>query len=488
MKDQGTHAPTEDSPILHLIDGEYRDSADGRTRSTMNPANAAVATWHSEGSELEVDAAIGAASAAADLGQWSRSPRMRAEVLLGFADRLESVADTVAEQISMTNGKLPAEARHEVNAAVSEARFYAGLSRAIFGRTTELTPGEIALIVREPLPVTGIITPWNAPAVLLVRSLAPALAAGSTVVVTAAAQTAIVTNTIIRQLLDSGIPRGVVNVVHGSGVARELVVSPAVDVISFTGSTSTGKKIMEAGAPTLKRLNLELGGSAPTVVLPDADLGSAAETIVRSATAHAGQVCVSASRIVAHRSIAAELSDRLVAALSTIEVGDPYSESTQMGPVIDRNSRDRLQRLAAEVDAVGEVILEPESLDQLGSDCYLSPGLLAASTPEARELLREEVFGPIPSLYVVDDEAEAIDLANDTRFGLASSVWTADLTAGLRVAGHLKFGTVWINAHHRLHAEVESGGYRDSGLGRLHGLEALDAFLQSKSISYRIDE
>ena len=488
MKDQGTYARTEDSPILHLIDGEYRDSADGRTRSTTNPANAAVATWHSEGSELEVDAAIAAACAAADKGKWSRNPRMRAEVLLGFADRLESVADTVAEQISMTNGKLPAEARHEVNAAVSEARFYAGLSRAIFGRTTELTPGEIALIVREPLPVTGIITPWNAPAVLLVRSLAPALAAGSTVVVTAAAQTAIVTDTIIRQLVDSGIPRGVVNVVHGSGVARELVASPAVDVISFTGSTSTGKKIMEAGALTLKRLNLELGGSAPTVVLPDADLGSAVAAIVRSATAHAGQVCVSASRIVAHRSIAAELSDRLVAALSTIEVGDPYSESTQMGPVIDRNSRDRLQRLTAEVGKVGEVILAPEPLDQLGSDCYLSPGLLAASTPEARELLREEVFGPIPSLHVVDDEAAAIDLANDTRFGLASSVWTADLTAGLRVAGRLKFGTVWINAHHRLHAEVESGGYRDSGLGRLHGLEALDAFLQSKSISYRIDE
>ncbi len=488
MKNQGTHGRAEDSPVLHLIDGEYRDSADGRMRSSTSPSNAAVATWHSEGSELEVDAAIGAACAAADGDEWSRSPRLRAEVLLGFADRLASVADTVAEQISMTNGKLPAGARHEVDAAVSEARFYAGLSRAIFGRTTELTPGEIALIVREPLPVTGIITPWNAPATLLVRSLAPALAAGSTVVVTAAPQTAIVTDTIIRQLLASGIPRGVVNVVHGSGVAREVVASPAVDVISFTGSTSTGMKIMEAGAPTLKRLNLELGGSAPVVVFADADLESAVAAIVRSATAHAGQVCVSASRIVAHRSIAAELSDRLVAALSSIEVGDPYSESTQMGPVIDRNSRDRLQRLTAEIGKVGEVILEPESLDRFGSDCYLSPGLLAASTPEARELLREEVFGPIPSLSVIDDEAEAIEQANDTRFGLASSVWTADLTAGLRVAGRLKFGTVWINAHHRLHAEVETGGYRDSGLGRLHGLEALDAFLQSKSITYRIDE
>jgi acyl-CoA reductase-like NAD-dependent aldehyde dehydrogenase len=413
---------------------------------------------------------------------------MRAEVLLGFADRLESVAGTVADQIMMTNGKLPGEAGHEVNAAVSEARFYAGLSRAIFGRTTELTPGEIALILREPLPVTGIVTPWNAPAVLLVRSLAPALAAGSTVVVKAAAQTALVTDTIISQLVDSGIPRGVVNVVHGSDIARELVASPAVDVISFTGSTSTGMKIMEAGAPTLKRLNLELGGSAPAVVLADADLGSAVTAIVRSATAHAGQVCVSASRIVAHRSIAAELTDRLVAALSTIEVGDPSSESTQMGPLIDRTSRDRLQRLTADLGRVGDVILEPESLDDLGSDCYLSPGLLAASTPEARELLREEVFGPIPSLAIVDNEAEAIDVANDTRFGLASSVWTSDLTAGLRVAGRLKFGTVWINAHHRLHAEVESGGYRDSGLGRLHGLEALDTFLQSKSISYRIDE
>ena len=488
MKDQGTYARTEDSPILHLIDGEYRDSADGRMRSSMSPSDAAVATWHCEGSVLEIDAAIGAACAAADRNEWSRSPRLRAEVLLGFADRLASVAGTVAEQISMANGKLPAGARHEVDAAVSEARFYAGLSRAIFGRTTELTPGEIALIVREPLPVTGIITPWNAPATLLVRSLAPALAAGSTVVVTAAPQTAIVTDTIIRQLLDSGIPRGVVNVVHGSGVAREVVASPAVDVISFTGSTSTGMKIMEAGAPTLKRLNLELGGSAPVVVFADADLESAVAAIVRSATAHAGQVCVSASRIVAHRSIAAELSDRLVAALSSIEVGDPSSESTQMGPVIDRNSRDRLQRLTAEIGKVGEVILEPESLDRFGSDCYLSPGLLAASTPEARELLREEVFGPIPSLSVVDDEAEAIEQANDTRFGLASSVWTADLTTGLRVAGRLKFGTVWINAHHRLHAEVETGGYRDSGLGRLHGLEALDTFLQSKSISYRIDE
>lgn len=435
------------------------------------------------------DAAVSAARSAFDAGAWAHSPRLRSSVLLDFAQRLEKSKGEVAALLSTENGKLHHDAEHEVAAGVSELRYYAGLARNIFGRVSEIEPGLMAMLAREPLGVAAIIVPWNAPVTLLVRSLAPAVAAGCTVLIKAHPAAALVTAKVIRLLVeDRRLPNGTVNLLHEthSEFAQRLVSSPLVDMVSYTGSTAVGKKIMAAGAETMKRLNLELGGSAPCVVRGDADLQAAAAGIVRAALSHAGQVCVAASRVIAHAEIADELSASLQRLLRATIVGSSHDPSAQMGPLISRAARDRILDLTARSPQHGTVLLEPlvpSALPAAGH--YLTPGLVEISDRRSA-LLHDEIFGPLLSICRVEDDERALQVANESRFGLAASVWTRDLRAGQRLAGRLRAGTVWINQHLRMHAEVETGGYKESGLGRLHGLEGLEAFLQTKHVSWTV--
>jgi len=471
------------------IDGEWRRASNGASASSINPGTGETIGEFADACVEDAVAAIAAARRTFDAGSWSRQPRLRASVLLELADRLERVRPQLAWDLARENGKPIRDAMHEVAGAISELRYYAGLARNLFGRAIELEPGLNTLLRREPVGVVGIIVPWNAPIALVVRSLAPVIAAGCTAVVKAAPQTAIVNAKVFEQLAGvEDLPRGAVNMLveTGSGVSRYLVSSPDVDMISYTGSTEVGKLIMESAAKTLKRVNLELGGSAPCVVLDDADLDAAAQGIVRAAISHAGQVCVAASRVIAHRSIADALETKLAERLRAARLGLADDPATELGPMIDKKSCERVHALVERSKDGGEVLLEGRFGEgPLAAGAFLSPSLVRV-TDARSPLLTQEVFGPVLSVQVFDDDDEAIAKANDTRYGLAASVWSRNLARAQRVAFAIRAGSVWINAHSRLFPEIETGGYRESGIGRLHGVEGLEAFLQTKAVTYEI--
>ncbi|MEK7945134.1 aldehyde dehydrogenase family protein [Pigmentiphaga sp. YJ18] len=469
----------------HLIDGHWLPSADGRTAASIDPATGQAIGTLADGGRAEAQAAIAAARRAFDTTPWPQSPRARQNVLLQWADRLERRTD-LAALLTRENGKVLREARGEMAGAISEIRYYAGLARHMPGHFMEVEPGAFAATLREPAGVAALIIPWNAPVVLLIRALAPALAAGCTVIVKPAMQTAQITAAVLRELTQvPGLPSGVLNLVceTGSDAARELVASPDVDVLSFTGSNLVGQHIMAAAAPTMKKLSLELGGKSCCLVFPDADIEATACRLAAAATIISGQQCTAARRVLVHASRLDEMKRALALALSAIVVGPGADEASGMGPLIDEQAVRTVDEAARRaLDECDEVLLRggrPQGA--LAGGSYLTPTLVAHRDSSAF-FCQEEIFGPFVVLESFDDEREAVQRANHTVYGLSASVWTADGDRALRVARALRNGTVWINDHNRLFAEAETGGYRQSGLGRLHGYEGLGDFLETKHI------
>ena len=469
-----------------LIDGDWRGASDQGTATVLDPATGKGVGDYAVGTVDDMHAAIDAARRAFRGTDWAHAPKKRAAVLLAFADRLEANKEELAQLVAQQNGKLIGEARHEVFVSVSELRYYAGLARNIFGKVAELEPDLYAMLVTQPLGVAGIIVPWNAPITLLVRSLAPAIAAGCTSVIKPADQTSIV-NAKVFELLDGldSVPAGAINVVTGPvPVSEVLVASEDVDVISYTGSTHVGKLIMAAGAKTLKRMNLELGGSAPCIILPDADAATTVAGISRACFAHAGQVCMAASRVLVPNARLDELQAAFSDTFANLKLGFQSDADAKMGTMIDQPSRERVCKLVADASVTDDVLVQGEALDgEYASGAFLSPSLLNV-TDRSSPMLTQEIFGPAMSLVGYDDIEQSIEIANDSRYGLCASVWTADFREGQRVATQLDAGTVWLNHHMRTHAEIEVGGFKESGIGRLHGVQGLEEFMHTKNISW----
>ncbi|GAA4335910.1 aldehyde dehydrogenase family protein [Pigmentiphaga soli] len=469
----------------HYINGRWLSAIDGPGRFgiAVDPATGEPAARFAEGGAAEACAAVDAASRAFAATAWAHSPRLRAEVLTGFAQRLEARADRVADALVRLNGKLRREARAEVAAGVSELHYYAGLARNLFGRVLEVEPGCFSSLEREPAGVAVAIVPWNGPVTLLIRSLAPAMAAGCASIVKPASQTAWVTRLVLEALFeDTRVAPGIVNVVVESGAdaARALCASPQVDVISFTGSTAVGKSIAAAASQTLARLSLELGGKAPGIVFDDCDLDATVAGVAAGALILAGQQCTALSRVLVQDSVYDSFAPRLAAALRAVRVGPGMDPASGMGSLIDVRNRDRIDALVAQAERSERVLVRGRVPGgALARGAFIEPSLVEVEDLQSR-FVQEELFGPLLVIERFADEADALRRANATSYGLAASVWTRDALKARRVAGRLRFGTVWANAHNKLFPEAETGGHHASGYGRLHGVEGLNDFLATK--------
>ena len=474
----------------HLINGVWIADAPNGLADSINPSDGTVLGRAPLGSADLAAQAVVSAREAFETSQWGEDPRLRAKVLLQFADILESRQAEIANLMAQENGKLLGQAMHEVAAGFSEARYYAGIARNVFGRTFESGPGKMSLMTREAAGVVSVIVPWNAPVTLLVRSVAPALAAGCTVVVKPAPQTPLTNAAVMACFNDVGdMPKGVINSVneHGTEVGTVLSTHPEIDVVSFTGSSRTGKIIMANAAETIKHVSLELGGKAPAVVFDTADLDKAVAEIKRGTLALNGQMCTCISRILVQDSVYDKMKDRMRAAFESTRVGDARAAGVELGPIIDQNNQERLLNIIARADDEAQMVVRGTAGgNDLSRGFFVTPTMFEIDDV-THDLVQDELFGPIVSLERFSDEAEAIEKANATRFGLAASVYTQDLNLSMRMARKLKFGTVWLNSHNRLLAEVETGGYGESGIGRLHGVEAMNDFLETKHVYFEVE-
>jgi acyl-CoA reductase-like NAD-dependent aldehyde dehydrogenase len=479
--------PFDGGPRGHLIAGEWYPA--GPLEESVNPSTDQVlGVFHSADRTVAAAAIEVAADAftSAATSRWRADPELRARVLWSMADALLRDQTILATALALENGKTVGSANAEVARSAGKLRHAAGLALTDMGRAAVSPAGELSVLLKEPIGVAGIITPWNSPIILAIRSLAATLAAGCAVVMKMPAQTAL-TNALLARTLASvpDIPRGVLNIVteSGSELARSLVEDPRVAAVSYTGSTAVGTRIMAAAAPTLTRLVLELGGKTPVLVLPDADIEAAVPILVDAATRFAGQFCMAGTRLIVHENIADELITRLASALSAVRIGPAIDPAVQMGPLIDHGAVERVDALVDDAHREGaEAVLRGGPTQGPGS--FYRPALIRVSG-EGSTLTQTEIFGPVVTVEIVDSDESAIELANDSPFGLAAAVWTTDDARAQWVSSAIKAGTIWLNTWGRVVERFEEGGYRLSGLGRLGGLSGIAEFQLTKHIMRR---
>jgi betaine-aldehyde dehydrogenase len=474
----------------HWIDGGWVDAKD--RQESVNPATGETIGTYTEATEAEATRAIGAALKAFRETDWRENRRLRARVLSDMADRFEARAGDLVEILALENGKVKPEAQFEISMVPSKLRFYAALALTDFGRAMETSPGRYTTTLREPAGVAGIIAPWNSPVVLFIRSLAPALAAGCTAVGKLPGFTA-QTNTRMCEVFSevAALPRGVLNVfteVHSAG-ARVLIDSPDVPVISLTGSSKTGQAIMAACAKNMKRFGGELGGKTPVLLFDDADLDKALPKVEKALTVFTGQFCMTGSRLLVHRPILDTVRNRLAARFEAVKVGPAADPSSDMGPMINVANVHRVDAVVETAIAAGAKVVVrggPFKDGPLAKGAFYRPTLLEISD-HSMPIAQEEVFGPVLAMQTFDTEEEAVTLANNSEYGLAASVWSTNVDRPLRIARRIDAGTVWINNWAIVYDETEEGGYKQSGLGRLNGVSAIDDFVEYRTIIQEID-
>ena len=471
----------------HLIDGRW--VVGGDRFETRDPATQRVLAELERGTPADADTAVAAARKSFEDGRWRHlPPAARGKALWALADLIDEHADALAEIETLDQGKTWATSRFaEIPAAAAQFRYFAGFATKIAGQT--ITPSithqpegrkVLAHTLREPVGVVAAITPWNSPLLMAAMKLAPALAAGCSVVLKPAEDTSLTALYLGTLLEQAGLPPGVVNIVTGYGheVGAHLAAHTDVDKIAFTGSTATGRRLIEAAAGNLKRLTLELGGKSPFIVLEDADLDAAVDGVMRGSFANGGQVCVSGSRIYVARPLFESFADRVVARLGSIKLGHGLDRTSQMGPLI---SPAHASRVAGYVQGShGGALLCGGTLDGPHAS-FVRPALIASPALDS-SLMREEVFGPVAALVAFDTLDEVIGWANDTAYGLAASVWTQGLSNAHRMSGAIRAGTVWINGHSYFSPELPKGGWKASGWGVENNAEGLDNYLQTKTV------
>jgi aminomuconate-semialdehyde/2-hydroxymuconate-6-semialdehyde dehydrogenase len=472
--------------LANFIGGRFVAPRSGAYLDDVNPATEEVIGEVPDSDAHDVDDAVQAARAA--FPAWSKTPaEHRSRALLKLADLIEQDLEKLARIESEDSGKTIALARRlDIPRAVANFRFFATaiLHQSSEAHVTDTTALNYTL--RQPLGVAGLISPWNLPLYLLSWKIAPAIASGNTCVAKPSELTPLTANHLAELSIEAGIPPGVMNIVHGVGAkaGAALVEHPDVPMISFTGGTVTGVKVAASAAPMFKKLSLELGGKNPNLVFADADLDDAVATSIRSSFWNQGEICLCGSRIFVERAAYDTFVERFVAATKKLRIGDPADEKTDVGALVSAAHRDKVlgyidlaKREGGTILAGGNRVdrkgffVEPTVITGLGCDC---------------RVLQEEIFGPVVTITPFDDEAEALQFANSTRYGLSSTVWTRDLARAHRVAAAIDSGTVWINCWLLRDLRVPFGGAKESGVGREGGFESLNFFTEAKNVCVKL--
>ena len=474
-----------------LIDGKWIAPVQGESFSTADPATGRVIAEIGRGTSADVDKAVAAARTAFESSPWaSMTPAARSRILWQIADLMEANIDELAELETLDQGKALYVGRWaEIPGAIGQFRFFAGLANTIEGSTIQDSiayqpAGKrvFSFTLKQPVGVVGAIVPWNSPLVLTAMKLAPALAAGCTIVLKPSEDTSLTAIRLAEIMAEAGLPAGVLNVVTGYGAeaGAALAAHPGVDKITFTGSTATGRAILDAAKGNLKRVTLELGGKSPVIIMPDADMDAAIAGAANAIFFNAGQVCIAGSRLYAHSSIFDRVVEGVVAIAESITLGHGLNPATQMGPVVSASHAAKVTTYVADSKNAGATLLcGGETAGENGS--FVTPAVLTGLKPDMK-IVREEVFGPVLAAMSFDDPDEVIKAANDSDYGLAASIWTEGLSSAIRMAEKLQAGTVWINGHAMYDASLPIGGIKQSGWGRDSGQAAMENYLNLKTV------
>ncbi|MGJ7920859.1 aldehyde dehydrogenase [Neobacillus sp. LXY-4] len=471
------------------INGKYVKASNGATFAVKNPATQELIAQVSAATEADVDKACRAARDAFEQGPWrTMTVAERCAKLRRMAEIILERKEEIARLDAMDVGKpYLSTVHHEVPRAANNIKFFADFIEKQGGEVYPMEEAYLNYTRYEPVGVAALITPWNVPFMLTTWKLGPCLAAGNTAVIKPAETTPLSVSLLGEIAKEAGIPDGVVNVVHGLGsvVGTALTTHPEVDLISFTGSTSTGKRIMKNGADSLKKVSFELGGKAANIVFEDANLDKAIPVSIQAAFMNSGQVCLAGSRILVQRTIFDEFLERFKKAAMELIVGDPQNEDTKMGPVVSEAHYNKVisyLEVAKEENATlvcgGK---RPQLPDYLQNGYYLEPTVYVQENHQAR-ICQEEIFGPIVTLIPFDTEEEALKIANDTEYGLNGVVWTENLQRAHRISHHVRAGTIWVNCWFVRDLRAPFGGFKKSGIGREGGHHSLEFFTEAKNI------
>jgi phenylacetaldehyde dehydrogenase len=474
-------------PRKMLIDGHWVDAVSGKTFETYNPATGEVLARVAEGDRADIDLAVQAARRAFESGPWPNlSPSERGRLLWKLSDLLEKNLEELAELETLDNGKPIFFSRIvDVPSAVDVFRYMAGWATKVEGTTIPISAHGaryFAYTAREPVGVVGQIIPWNFPLIMASWKLAPALAAGCTVVLKPAEQTPLTALRLGELALEAGIPAGVLNIVTGFGetAGAALAAHPDVDKIAFTGSTEVGKLILGAATGNLKKVSLELGGKSPNIVFADADLKSAIPGAANAIFFNQGQCCTAGSRLFVHKTIFDEVIDGVSQAAKKYKIGPGLDPSTNLGPVVSKEQLDRVcGYLESGIKEGAKAVVGGHK--RSGEGYFVEPTVLVDVKPEMK-VVREEIFGPVVTAIPFNEPEEVVASANHTIYGLAAAVWTRDISKAHRIAAKLRAGTVWINCYNVFDPALPFGGYKQSGWGREMGKDALELYTETKAV------
>lgn len=466
-----------------FIGGHWVDAAEGRTLDSLNPYSQKVWAQVPDAGPSDVADAVTVARAAFDDGPWRKTtPQQRAAMMRKLGDLIARDAERMARIESTDNGKLLREMLGQWKYLPEWMYYFAGLATQSQGEVLPSDrPGYVAFTKKEPIGVVAAITPWNSPCLLMMFKLAPALAAGCTFIVKPSEHTPVSTLKFAELMEEAGFPPGVFNVVTGGpDVGRWLVSNPNIDKISFTGSDGVGRAIAKAGAENLTRVSLELGGKSPQVVFEDCDLEAAVNGVISGIYAATGQTCMAGSRLIVHRSIHDAMVERLVERASSIKLGDPLDLGSEMGPAATGPQFNKILSMVQAAEAEGANLAYGGRQAPEGG-FFVMPTILT-NVNNSMMIAQDEVFGPVLSVLTFDTEEEAVQIANDTRFGLAAGIWTKNVQRAHRVADRLRAGSIWVNAYRVTAPFAPFGGFKHSGIGRENGHDGMNEYLETKTI------